>query len=196
MMRAEHGGPMGGMMGGRWAGMMGGGMNGRQRQGCRRNVGERPAIDGSAKSAAKAAATAVQSQVAGMSSEHGDGGAAGRAEWAADGADGMAAAWAADGRRHGRHGRHGRAMRAARRRHRVLASRSSRPPPNWRFETRIPRARPVLKKLEEPISMSFAEETPLEDVLKYIKQATTSKTYQGIPIYVDPKGLKEADSDA
>ena len=41
--------------------------------------------------------------------------------------------------------------------------------------------------------MSFANETPLDDVLKYIKQATTTKTYAGIPIYVDPKGLKEAE---
>ena len=40
--------------------------------------------------------------------------------------------------------------------------------------------------------MSFNEETPLEDVLKYIKQATTTATYQGIPIYVDPLGLSEA----
>jgi hypothetical protein len=51
----------------------------------------------------------------------------------------------------------------------------------------------ILQKLDEPISMSFQEETPLEDVLKYIKQATTTATYQGIPIYVDPIGLNEAD---
>ena len=47
----------------------------------------------------------------------------------------------------------------------------------------------IIEKLDEPISMSFNEETPLEDVLKYIKQATTTATYQGIPIYVDPIGL-------
>ena len=51
----------------------------------------------------------------------------------------------------------------------------------------------ILAKLDEPISMSFAEETPLEDVLKYVKQATTTKTYAGIPIYVDPVGLQEAE---
>ena len=51
----------------------------------------------------------------------------------------------------------------------------------------------VLAKLDEPISMSFNEDTPLEDVLKYIKQATTTKTYAGIPIYVDPIGLQEAE---
>ena len=55
------------------------------------------------------------------------------------------------------------------------------------------KSRMILEKLEEPITMSFTEETPLEDVLKYIHQATTSSTYQGIPIYVDPVGLQEAD---
>jgi hypothetical protein len=51
----------------------------------------------------------------------------------------------------------------------------------------------ILAKLEEPIAMSFTADTPLEDVLKYIKQATTSSTYTGIPIYVDPLGLQEAE---
>ena len=55
-----------------------------------------------------------------------------------------------------------------------------------------PKNKAILKKLEEPIAMSFGAATALEDVLKYIKQATTTPTYQGIPIYVDPKGLKEA----
>ncbi len=55
-----------------------------------------------------------------------------------------------------------------------------------------PKSKVVHKKLDEPISMAFTEEAPLEDVLKYIKVATTSPTYQGIQIYVDPSGLKEA----
>ena len=50
----------------------------------------------------------------------------------------------------------------------------------------------LLAALEEPIAMSFANETPLDDVLKYIKQATTTATYPGIPIYVEPKGLADA----
>ena len=50
----------------------------------------------------------------------------------------------------------------------------------------------LLAKLEEPVVMSFAYETPLEDVLKYIKQATTTATYPGIQIYVDPVALNEA----
>jgi len=54
-----------------------------------------------------------------------------------------------------------------------------------------PRSQVIRKKLDEPISMSFANPTPLEDILKYIKQATTSPTYTGVPVYVDPKGLDE-----
>ena len=53
--------------------------------------------------------------------------------------------------------------------------------------------RTILSKLEEPISMSFNEETPLDDVLKYIKLATKTPSFPGIPIYVDPIGLQEAD---
>lgn len=51
----------------------------------------------------------------------------------------------------------------------------------------------ILKSLEQPIDMNFAAETPLEDVLKYIKQSTITPTYAGIPIYVDPAGLQEAE---
>jgi hypothetical protein len=47
--------------------------------------------------------------------------------------------------------------------------------------------------LNQPVPMHFNEETPLEDVLKYIKQATSGKDGKGIPIYVDPIGLSEAD---
>ena len=55
------------------------------------------------------------------------------------------------------------------------------------------RSQRVLEKLDEPFAMSFSDETPLEDVLKYVKQATTTKNYAGIPIYVDPIGLQEAE---
>jgi tetratricopeptide (TPR) repeat protein len=58
---------------------------------------------------------------------------------------------------------------------------------------RDPKTKQILEKLDEPISMSFANETPLDDVLKYIKQATTTPTFSGIPIYVDPLGLQEAE---
>ena len=56
-----------------------------------------------------------------------------------------------------------------------------------------PKNEAVLTKLEEPISMSFANETPLEDVLKYIKQATVKPGQAPIPIYVDPVGLQQAE---
>jgi RNA polymerase sigma factor (sigma-70 family) len=98
-----------------------------------------------------------------------------------------------------------------------------------------PKSRAILKKLEEPMAMRFANETPLEDILKYIMSATATnaersetpnrpppseegpgdiekpapkapetpkpgKTMRpsdplenGIPIYVDPRGLSEAE---
>ncbi|MBV8315519.1 MAG: hypothetical protein JOZ53_11330 [Planctomycetaceae bacterium] len=58
---------------------------------------------------------------------------------------------------------------------------------------RDPKTKSILAKLDEPISMSFANETPLEDVLKYIKSATQGPNDTGIPIYVDPVGLQEAE---
>jgi hypothetical protein len=48
-------------------------------------------------------------------------------------------------------------------------------------------------KLQEPIKMAFTNETPLEDVLKYIKEATRGKADRGMAIYVDPIGLQEAE---
>ncbi|MEJ7638926.1 MAG: sigma factor-like helix-turn-helix DNA-binding protein [Singulisphaera sp.] len=51
----------------------------------------------------------------------------------------------------------------------------------------------VLKKLDEPISMSFANETPLTDVLAYLRSATAGPNDTGIKIYVDPVGLHEAE---
>jgi hypothetical protein len=50
----------------------------------------------------------------------------------------------------------------------------------------------ILSKLEQPVTMSFPNETPLEDVLKYIKVMTQGPNDNGIPIYVDPVGLNEA----
>jgi hypothetical protein len=51
----------------------------------------------------------------------------------------------------------------------------------------------ILKALEQPVPMRFPSDTPLEDVLHYIKKATTTPTSPGIPIYVDPIGLQEAE---
>lgn len=55
-----------------------------------------------------------------------------------------------------------------------------------------PKSKAIWKKLEEPVSMSFSDDTPLEDVIKYIKSATQGPKDSGIPIYVDPIGLAEA----
>ncbi len=51
----------------------------------------------------------------------------------------------------------------------------------------------LLKKLEEPIAMAFANDTPLDDVLKYIRSATAKPGQSPIPIYVDPLGLQQAE---
>ena len=56
-----------------------------------------------------------------------------------------------------------------------------------------PKTKAVLEKLDEPISMSFGDGAPLDDMLKYVKQATTTATFAGIPIVVDPLGLKQVD---
>jgi hypothetical protein len=51
----------------------------------------------------------------------------------------------------------------------------------------------ILTKLDDPVSMSFANETPLKDILMYIKSATTGPNDNGIPIYVDPAGLQKVE---
>jgi len=59
-----------------------------------------------------------------------------------------------------------------------------------------PRNQRILEKLEQPIPMEFASETPLRDVIAYIKAATADEKNEkddGIPIYLDPKGIKEGD---
>jgi RNA polymerase sigma factor (sigma-70 family) len=51
----------------------------------------------------------------------------------------------------------------------------------------------ILKALDEPVSMNFASPTPFKDVLKYIQVATSGPKDAGLPIYVDPKALEDAD---
>ena len=50
-------------------------------------------------------------------------------------------------------------------------------------------------KLHEKITMNFPNDTPLEDVKKYLEQTTIDKTDfpEGISIYVDPQGLQDAE---
>ncbi|MHC5542409.1 hypothetical protein ACYOEI_29655, partial [Singulisphaera rosea] len=57
---------------------------------------------------------------------------------------------------------------------------------------KTPKTQEILKALNQPLSLVFSKETPLDDVLKYIKAATQGPKDTGIPIYVDPVGLKEA----
>jgi hypothetical protein len=56
----------------------------------------------------------------------------------------------------------------------------------------------IQAKLEKPIPMKFVEETPFEDVLKYVDNATRDAAKKGpknrgIPIYVEPKGMRDVD---
>jgi type IV secretory pathway VirB2 component (pilin) len=51
----------------------------------------------------------------------------------------------------------------------------------------------IMRKLDQPIPMHFPKDTPLEEVLKHIRQATADVNFPGIPIYVDPVGLKIAE---
>jgi hypothetical protein len=56
------------------------------------------------------------------------------------------------------------------------------------------KTRAILAALKKRIPMPFAEETPLEDVLAYIAKETQGQDLpDGIPIYVDPVGLNEAE---
>ena len=57
----------------------------------------------------------------------------------------------------------------------------------------IPANARILEALEQPIPMRFPDEIPLGDLLKYIGKATSTPTDPGIPIYVDPIGLQEAE---
>lgn len=57
-----------------------------------------------------------------------------------------------------------------------------------------PRTRRIWAELEKPVSMPFGNETPIEEVIKYIKTATSVPGLErGIPIYIDPVGLSEAE---
>ncbi len=56
------------------------------------------------------------------------------------------------------------------------------------------RSQLILAELSKPLDLSFVQETPLDDVLKYIKQNTKSRSLpDGLPTYVDPMALQEAD---
>jgi hypothetical protein len=53
----------------------------------------------------------------------------------------------------------------------------------------------LLDRLAEPLALDYPDETPLEVVLKQMKTKTArGRLPGGIPIYVDPIGLSEADA--
>ena len=57
------------------------------------------------------------------------------------------------------------------------------------------RSQLIVAKLAEPVNIPFATETPLEDVLDYLRQSTAGPDMAtGIPIYVDPVGLQEIEA--
>jgi hypothetical protein len=51
----------------------------------------------------------------------------------------------------------------------------------------------IRKKLDQSIPFHFPDGTPLDEVLKYIRDATRETNFPGIPIYVDPLGLQYAE---
>jgi hypothetical protein len=56
------------------------------------------------------------------------------------------------------------------------------------------RSQRIVAELAKLIDMKFKEETPLEGVIKYVRDSTKSPTFpEGIPIYVDPIGLQEVE---
>jgi hypothetical protein len=56
------------------------------------------------------------------------------------------------------------------------------------------RSQRVVDELGKAIPMPFAQETPLDDVIKYIRTSTKGQAFpDGIPIYIDPLGMQEAE---
>jgi RNA polymerase sigma factor (sigma-70 family) len=57
-----------------------------------------------------------------------------------------------------------------------------------------PASKAILAKLDLPISMPFDHETPLSELLEYVRQATADENLvNGIPIYVDEFRLQESE---
>lgn len=68
--------------------------------------------------------------------------------------------------------------------------------PLWRYYSLPAKDRAVLAALEARLDMPFGDPTPLEGVLKYLKMNSKTKLLpSGIPIYVDPVGLNEAEKN-
>ena len=56
------------------------------------------------------------------------------------------------------------------------------------------RSQKVANELGKALEMSFKVDTPLSDVIDYVRKGTSGAAFRdGIPIYVDPQGLQDAD---
>jgi hypothetical protein len=60
------------------------------------------------------------------------------------------------------------------------------------------RTEAIIDVLEQPIALNYADGTALDDLLREVRKKTTmapkpAKPWAGIPIYVDPIGLQEAE---
>ncbi len=55
--------------------------------------------------------------------------------------------------------------------------------------------RAIKEKLAKPSQLSFPFRMPLQDLLKTIKQQSTEPGDSGIPIYINPEGLQEANQN-
>jgi hypothetical protein len=51
----------------------------------------------------------------------------------------------------------------------------------------------LMRKLDQPIPFHFPEDAPLEDILRHIRRTTADESFPGIPMYVDPVGLQNAE---
>jgi len=77
---------------------------------------------------------------------------------------------------------------------RTASERSTAVPQHADWGSNDPRSRAVLATLEKPVDMSFPNDTPLEEVLDHIREETKGPDFpNGLPIYVDPVGLQEAE---
>jgi hypothetical protein len=55
------------------------------------------------------------------------------------------------------------------------------------------RSQDLLKKLDQPVTLHFTGEVPLDEVLKQVATSAKSLDGKALPIYVDPIGLQEAE---
>jgi hypothetical protein len=70
------------------------------------------------------------------------------------------------------------------------------PPPRDRVAPLSDKAARTWLKLAQAVDIPFENETPLSDVLKFVRSSTVEGKDSGVPIYVDPAGLQKADRTA